>query len=125
MDHTILCRHNDNIDENKNLLIGQLPGQLKEFNSADKQIIQQGVDKLKVGCPLMILCNLNPSDEVCNETRAILTNCTHCILEVKLLGGDHNGKKVLISRIIFKLPEEEIGFYMERYQFPVTQQKKQ
>jgi hypothetical protein len=71
----------------------------------------------------MSLCNLNPSDEICNETRAILTNCTHCILEVKLLRG--NGKKVLISRIIFKLPEEEIGFYMERYQFPVTQQRKQ
>lgn len=32
---------------------------------------------------------------------------------------DHNGKKVLIPCMIFKLPEEEIKFHMERWQFPV------
>lgn len=116
---TQFCNDDVDVDGINNLLIDQLLGQLKEFNSADKQVIQQGVDKLKIGCPLMILCNLNPSDGVCNKTHAILTNCTHCILEVKLLGGDHNGKKVLIPCIIFKLPEEEIGFHMERRQFPV------
>lgn len=67
----------------------------------------------------MVLRNLNPSNGVCNGTRAILTNCTRRVLEVALLGGDHHGKKVLIPRIIFKLPEEEIGFHMERRQFPV------
>jgi hypothetical protein len=96
---------------------------LKEFNSADKKVFEQVVDiatdrypieylnttvtsgmplsklKLKIGCALMILCNLNPSNGVCNGTHAILTNFTHRVLEVKVLGGDHNNKKVLIPCI--------------------------
>ncbi len=55
----------------------------------------------------------------CNRTYAILTNSTCYILEVKLLEGGHNSKNMVISFIISKLPEEEIGFHMERWQFLV------
>lgn len=79
MDFTILCGCNDDVDEINNLLIDQLPGQLKEFNSADRQVIAQRVDistagylmeylntivtsgmplsklRLKISCPLILL----------------------------------------------------------------------
>ena len=74
---------------------------------------------MKLGCLLTILCDLNPSNGLCNGTRAILTGCERHVLQVHLLGGDHHGKQVFIPRIKFKFPEETIGFHMERKQFPV------
>ena len=46
---------------------------------------------LKVGAPIMILRNLDPSAGVCNGTRATLTHCTNRVLEARILGGDHAG----------------------------------
>lgn len=96
MGHKIPFGHND-VDEINNLLIDWLPGQVKEFNGAEKQVIEKrhGIStagylikylntivtsgmplsqlRLKISCPFMILCNLNSSDGVCNGTHAILT----------------------------------------------------
>jgi ATP-dependent DNA helicase PIF1 len=54
---------------------------------------------LKVGSPVMVLCNLNPAEGVYNGTRAIITCMSHCVLEIHLLGGDHHGKQVFLPRI--------------------------
>ena len=54
---------------------------------------------LKVGCPVMLLCNLNPSQGLCNVTRLLITHTSTHVLEGRILGGDHDGNPVLIPRI--------------------------
>jgi PIF1-like helicase len=48
--------------------------------------------KLKKGCPVMVLRNLNPEGGVCNGSRGILTRYRNRVLEVRLLTGrDYHG----------------------------------
>ena len=51
---------------------------------------------LKVGCPIMVLRNINPGDGVCNGSRGILTRATPRVLEVRLLSGEHAGELIFI-----------------------------
>jgi hypothetical protein len=64
--------------------------------------------ELKVGCPVMILKNLDGSNGVCNGSRGILTQFGRRVLEVRLLTGHHAGKKVFISRV-YNQPTEAQG----------------
>ena len=47
---------------------------------------------LKVGCPLILLWSLAPIRGLCNGTRMVVVHAESCVLEVKILGGDHNGE---------------------------------
>src|ERR1700748_1495629 len=75
--------------------------------------------ELKVGCPVMILRNLDPIHGVCNESRGILTRYRNRVLEVELLTGEHAGKRVFIPRINCQPTEDQIAFKFHRRQFPV------
>ena len=72
--------------------------------------------KLKIGCPIIILRNLQPREGVCNGTRGILTGAKPCVLEVRLFSG----KTVLIPRV--KLISADLGrpFLLRRLQFPIA-----
>ena len=50
---------------------------------------------LKIGCPVMVPCNLQPREGVCNGSRGIVTRISTQILEVQLF----NGSTVLIPCI--------------------------
>jgi hypothetical protein len=56
-------------------------------------------DKLniKVGCPLILLQNLAPGQELCNSSQLIVSGVLSCCIEVSLLGGDHDGETAFIS----------------------------
>src|SRR6202012_756032 len=54
---------------------------------------------LKIGCPIMVLRNLDPSNGLCNGSRGILTRIQPHVLEIRLLGGDHHGKHAFIPRL--------------------------
>ena len=45
--------------------------------------------KMKIGCPLMLICNLDPGQGLCNGTRMILLHAYAHILEVIIISGDH------------------------------------
>ena len=75
--------------------------------------------ELKIGCPLMLLRNLNTERGLCNGTRCILIRCTRRVLEVRIIGGEYHGQTAFIPRIILQPPEEMIGFAFQRKQFPV------
>jgi ATP-dependent DNA helicase PIF1 len=47
--------------------------------------------ELKIGCPMMVLKNLDAANGVCNGSRGILTRYSNRVLEVKLLTGEHAG----------------------------------
>jgi ATP-dependent DNA helicase PIF1 len=55
--------------------------------------------KLKAGCPIIILRNLDVAHRVYNGSRGMLTRYRNRVLEVELITESHAGHKVFISRI--------------------------
>ena len=54
---------------------------------------------LKKGCPVIILLNINSKRGLCNGTRATILCMSPHILEIRLIGGDHDGETALLLRI--------------------------
>ena len=74
---------------------------------------------LKIGCPLLLLRNLNPSAGLCNGTRLKLLSYTSRILSVEILNGSHKRQQAFIPRIDLISTEGTLPFQMVRRQFPV------
>ena len=72
--------------------------------------------KLKKGCPIIILRNLQPKEGVCNGTRGILKDARTHVLEVELFSG----KTILIPRIKLISTDIDRPFLLRRLQFPVA-----
>ena len=70
--------------------------------------------KLKIGCPMMVLKNLNAANEVCNGSRGVLTRYNNRVLEVRLLTGDHAKQTVFIPRVANQPGEDENAFRFTR-----------
>ena len=68
---------------------------------------------LKIGCPIMVLCNLQPCEGVCNGSRGIVTRISTHILEVLLF----NGTTVLVPRIKLISADLDIPFKLCQLQF--------
>ena len=75
--------------------------------------------KMKIGCPLILLRNLDPRNGLCNGTRMLLLHAYRRFLEVIIMGGDHHGEKAFIPRIILKPSTRQYPFLLKRRQFPV------
>ena len=75
--------------------------------------------RMKLGCPLILLRNLDPNKGLCNGTRMILLHAYRHILEVIIIGGDHHGQKAFIPKIVLKPSSSEYPFTVKRRQFPV------
>lgn len=144
----ILAPRNDEVENLNTTILNRLPGEEQTYLSADRVVQEPGTVeddsdqwryppeylrslnasglslgelRVKDGCPLIILRNLSPARGVCNGTRAILLRSSRRVLEVKVLGGEHDGEVVLIPRIRLKPSNAhaEFSFILERLQFPV------
>jgi ATP-dependent exoDNAse (exonuclease V) alpha subunit len=139
-----LASRNDDVDDINYDILQQFPGEEHVFQSADfirnneghgaegalmypmeylNSINCSGLPlaklRLKVGCPIMILRNLNPADGVCNGTRGIVTQCRTRVLEVRLLTGENAGKRVFIPRMGMEPTDTQVPFRFCCRQFPV------
>ena len=54
---------------------------------------------LKPGCPLMLLCNLDPVHSLCTGTHMILLGVRTMVFRCRILGGDHAGNVVFNPRL--------------------------
>jgi PIF1-like helicase/Helicase len=138
----LLTARNEDVHRINKEILAKFPGESKAFHSADS--LGPGGDEtetvlypveflnsinasglplseltLKMGCPVMILRNLNPGQGVCNGTRGIVTRMSNRILEIKLLSGDHAGEHVFIPRITLNPSDTQLPFEFRRHQFPV------
>jgi hypothetical protein len=93
------------------------PEFLRSINSGS---LPPGELKMKIGCPLILLRNLDPSHGLCNGTRLILLKASTHVLEVCIIGGDHDSESAFIPRIsLYPTDTRDIAFKFRRRQFPV------
>jgi ATP-dependent exoDNAse (exonuclease V) alpha subunit len=141
-ERTILSSRNDDVDDLNAYILAKFPGQQRVFNSADSipnthhdegelmypveylnSINCSGFPlahlALKVGCPIMVLRNLDPGHGVCNGSRGVITRMRNRVLEVRLITGDYAGQTVFIPRITLRPTDDQVPFEFNRLQFPV------
>jgi ATP-dependent DNA helicase PIF1 len=55
--------------------------------------------KLKIVCPVILLRNLDPANGLCNGTRRVVRACQRNSIDAEIVLGQHDGKRVFLSRI--------------------------
>jgi len=141
-DRMILSSRNDDVDDLNNTMLNTFPGEEQTFFSQDSaandhpdegelmypaeylnEINCSGLPlaklRLKIGCPVMVLRNLNPAEGVCNGTRGIVKRMSSRVIEIELISEEHRGKRVFIPRIIHTPSQSQVPFKFERKQFPL------
>lgn len=148
LNRMILSPRNTDVADLNTQILSMMPGEAESLLSIDSVVDEAGVDdgvsgsnalppeflrtlnpsglppgdlQLKPGCPLILLRNLCPVNGLCNGTRMVLVRMSRRVLEVKLIGGEHNGQLALIPRIALAPTEAQTGlaFVLKRRQFPV------
>jgi hypothetical protein len=141
LDHAILAPRNVDVQETNEKILQKMNGQEIIYHSADTLEDEgEGIPndipedflrsiepaslplselKMKIGCPLMLLRNLDPGKGLCNGTRMILLHAYARVLEVIIISGDHRGEKAFIPRITLKPSSRQYSFTLKRRQFPV------
>jgi ATP-dependent DNA helicase PIF1 len=120
--HAILSSHNSDVDEINQDILNRFPGEESTFHSADA-LLNNNPDsaqgelmypveylnsincsglplvklKPKLDCPVMVLCNINAGEGVCNGSRGIVTQVGRYIIQIRLITGDHAGTVILVS----------------------------
>ncbi|TVU03306.1 hypothetical protein EJB05_51153, partial [Eragrostis curvula] len=135
----ILSTKNEYVDQLNSKMIETFPGPSKVFYSFDSveddQTNNYPIDflnsltpnglpphelKIKVNCPLILLCNLDPHNGLCNGTRLVVRGFQNNAIDAEIVGGQHAGKRVFIPRIPLSPSEDlTLPFKFKRKQFPV------
>jgi hypothetical protein len=144
-EHIILSSMNKTVNSLNKTVLSKFPGPAQLFHSVDfipnserlgedDPLLNYPVEyfneincgslplaklELKIGCPIMVLKNLDAANGVCNGSRGILTRHSNRVLEVRLLTGEHAGETVFIPRVANQPSEEENAFIFTRRQFPI------
>jgi len=76
---------------------------------------------LKVSCPIILLRNLDPGEELCSGTRMVVFNVRRKVLQCRIISKDRRfrEKVVLIPRIRLSPNANTLPVPLKRLQFPV------
>jgi hypothetical protein len=145
LNRMILAPRNSDVNDVNEILLDRMSGDARTYYSADQIIHESGADnqnhllltpeflrsvksnslppgelRIKIGCPLILMRNLSPSNGLCNGSRMIVVEMSDRVLHVRLIGGDHDGQLALIPRIsLIPTSTPSSTFKMKRRQFPV------
>jgi ATP-dependent DNA helicase PIF1 len=64
--------------------------------------------RIKINCPLILLCNLDLRSGLCNETRLVVRAVDKHILDAEIVNGTHARDGVFIPRIPLS-PSEDLS----------------
>ena len=115
MDRAIICPTNNDVNDINDLLIQQFPGEMFTYKSHDKLLTENeahsfpdellnrvqvnGVPphllQLKVGAPMMLLRNLDPTRGHVNGTRYIIKALNPRVIHAEIAIGPYKGKQLL------------------------------
>jgi ATP-dependent DNA helicase PIF1 len=140
----ILTPKNVNVDIISDMMMERIPGEFVIYPSADSISLPEdsaaeqpqlyspeflrslkipelppGELKLKIGVPIILLRNLNPSEGLCNGTRLIVRGLQSKVIDAEIITGSHIGKRVFIPHITLIALESKLPFTLNRRQFPV------
>jgi hypothetical protein len=145
LNRMILAPRNTDVNSVNETLLDRMIGDVKTYYSADQVIREPGADdqshlpitpeflravkssslppgelRIKIGCPLILMRNLSPSNGLCNGSRMVVVRMSERVLQVQLIGGDHDGQLALIPRIsLIPTSTPNFAFKIRRRQFPV------
>lgn len=135
-ERAILAPTNAAANSINSTLLCQLPGEEKSYNSVDTITEQEHATQypteflnsleppgfpqhklnLKLGCPVMLLRNLD-APNLCNGTRLIVAQLLANIIQATIITGQGKGQNVFIPRI--PLIPSDCPFPFKRLQFPL------
>ena len=144
-DRAILAPRNDQVRTLNSTILDLFPGVEKVYTSADSYTMDTPTQqdnlnlpveflhslnasglpiahlRLKNGCPVIILRNIDSKRGLCNGTRATIVRMSPRIVEVRLIGGDHDGEIALLPRITLSpsLTGLDFAIKVNRRQFPI------
>ena len=90
------------------------------LNSLTPNGLPPHVLKLKVGCPVILLRNIDPANGLCNDTRLLVRGFQRNTIDAEIIVGQHAGKRVFLPRIpLCPFDDEMFPFQFKRKQFPI------
>jgi ATP-dependent DNA helicase PIF1 len=136
---SILSTRNDWVDDIDLKMINKFQGGEVVYHSFDKAVddphnyypqeflntltpngIPPHVLKLKIGCPVMLLRNLDPANGLCNGTRLVVRACQRNSIDAEIILGQHAGKRVFLLRMpLCPSDDQMFPFEFKRKQFPI------
>lgn len=91
---------------------------LEYLNSIDTGSLPPHTLNLKIGCPIMLLRNLDSSSGLCNGTRLIVKTLHRIVIAANITTGSAIGEIVFIPKIkLISFDTDAVAF--KRRQFPV------
>ncbi|PWZ30269.1 ATP-dependent DNA helicase PIF4 [Zea mays] len=93
---------------------------LEFLNTLTPNGLPPHVLKLKVGCPIMLLRNIDPANELCNGTRLVVRGFQKNSIDAEIVLGQHAGMRIFLPRIpLCPSDDEMFPFQFKRKQFPI------
>ena len=142
-ERAILAALNSDVDGVNNACLERLRGESTTYLSIDTALDESGTldynlysqeylntitlssmpvhsISLKIGCPIILLRNLDPSAGLCNSTRLIVTALRTRVIEAKILSGTHAGNAAFILRLsLVTAASSSLPFRLRRRQFSI------
>ncbi|KAJ1693995.1 hypothetical protein LUZ63_010693 [Rhynchospora breviuscula] len=106
------------IDTTEDDAHGNYPSEF--LNSLTPNGLPPHILKLKKGCPIILLRNLDPANGLCNGTRLVCRNFERNVIDAEIATGGHARKMIFIPRIPLSPADDDLfPFRFKRKQFPV------
>jgi len=90
------------------------------LNSLTSNGLPPHVLKLKLGCHVILLRNIDPANGLCNGTRLVVRGFRRNTIDAEIMVGQHAGKRVFLPQIpLCPSDDEMFPFQFKRKQFPI------
>ncbi|KAK9689723.1 hypothetical protein RND81_09G077200 [Saponaria officinalis] len=117
----ILTPKNKTADEVNTYMLTLIPGEQIVSKNMENISPTEFLNSLmfQVGCPVILLRNINQVVGLCNGTRLTITKIRSRIIKAKVLIGGNTGTIVSIPRIEMTPTDITLPFTIKRHQFPI------
>jgi ATP-dependent DNA helicase PIF1 len=90
------------------------------LNSLTPNGLPPHVLKLKLGCPVILLRNIDTANGLCNNIRLVVRGFRRNTIDAEIVVGQHARKWVFLPRILLYPSDDEMfPFRFKRKQFPI------